>query len=400
MKNKSIYIAVNAGSSSLKFKLYSMPEETLIASGMADRIGQSLGEFSLKFNEQKYSIELPISTHDVAVELLLKSLIEKSVIPSFDVIAGVGHRVVQGGKYFSGSVLINEQVVERIESLIPFAPLHNRPNLQGYLAFKKVLIDIPHVAVFDTAFHQTMEAQDYLYPIPYQWSTEHDLRRYGFHGTSHQFLVQELAKLSTLSPQKVITCHIGSGASIAAIHNQRVVATSMGLTPLGGIMMGTRTGDIDPSILHFAALKLNESHETIYSMLNKQSGLLGVSGMTSDSRDLEAAHLQGNERAILANQLFVRRIADFIGQYHVRLHQANAIVFTAGIGENSGFYRQLILEEIKDALGIQYDAELNLKTRGKVVKISTSTSQVEVWVIPTNEEIMIIRDTYRLSQKA
>ncbi len=400
MKNKSIYIAVNAGSSSLKFKLYTMPEETLVCSGMADRIGQSMGEFSLKYADQKYQLETPIPNHEVGVQLLLKALLDTKVIPLYDVIAGVGHRVVQGGKYFSGSVLFTPEVVEKIESLIPFAPLHNRPNLQGYFAFYKVLPSIPHVAVFDTAFHQTMAPQDYLYPIPYQWSTQFDLRRYGFHGTSHQYLVQELAKHSTLSPQKVITCHIGSGASLAAIKDQKVVATSMGLTPLGGIMMGTRTGDIDPSILHFAALKLNETHENVYAMLNKQSGLLGVSGMTSDSRDLEEAHLAGNERAQLANQLFVRRIADFIGQYHVRLHSANAVIFSAGIGENSGFYRQLILDEVKDALGIDFDRELNMKTRGKTTKISTASSQVEVWVIPTNEEIMIIRDTYHLGKGA
>lgn len=398
MKNKSIYIAVNAGSSSLKFKLYSMPEERLICSGMADRIGQKIGSFSLKFGEQKFAIEEPIATHQTAVSLLLKHLIDQGVIASFDDIAGVGHRVVQGGKYFSHSVRFDADVEAKIESLIPLAPLHNLPNLQGYRAFSAVLPSIPHVAVFDTAFHQTMAPQDYLFPIPYELSTEHDLRRYGFHGTSHLYLVQELKKLSSLPKQKVITLHIGSGASLAAIEDQQVVATSMGLTPLGGIMMGTRTGDIDPSVLHFAALKLKKSHEEIYSLFNKQSGLLGVSGLTSDSRDLEEAHLAGNERAILANTLFVRRIADFIGQYYVRLRGANALVFTAGIGENSGFYRQLILDEVKDALGIDYDRELNLASRGKVVKLSTPSSRLEVWVIPTNEEIMIIRDTFNLSQ--
>jgi acetate kinase len=397
MKNKSIYIAVNAGSSSLKFKLYSMPDETLICSGMADRIGQKMGAFSLKVGDKKFEVEQPIPNHEDGVSLLLKNLIDQHVIDSFEDIAGVGHRVVQGGKYFDRSVLFTPDVEAKIESLIPLAPLHNFPNLQGYRAFSTVLPSIPHIAVFDTAFHQTMAPQDYLFPIPYDLSTTHDLRRYGFHGTSHLYLVQELKKLSTLPSQKVITLHIGSGASLAAIENQKVVATSMGLTPLGGIMMGTRTGDIDPSVLHFAALKLNKSHEDIYSLFNKQSGLLGVSGLTSDSRDLEAAHLAGHERARLANTLFVRRIADFIGQYYVRLKGANALIFTAGIGENSGFYRQLILEEVKDALGIVYDEKLNASTRGKVAKLSLPSSALEVWVIPTNEEIMIIRDTYSLS---
>ncbi len=397
MKNKSIYIAVNAGSSSLKFKLYSMPDETLICFGMADRIGQKMGSFSLKVGEKKFELDQPIHNHEEGVSLILKNLIDQRVINSFEDIAGVGHRVVQGGKYFDRSVLFTPDVEAKIESLIPLAPLHNLPNLQGYRAFSSVLPTIPHIAVFDTAFHQTMAPQDYLFPIPYDLSTIHDLRRYGFHGTSHLYLVQELKKLSQLPSQKVITLHIGSGASLAAIDNQKVVATSMGLTPLGGIMMGTRTGDIDPSVLHFAALKLNKTHDEIYALFNKQSGLLGVSGLTSDSRDLEAAHLAGHERAILANTLFVRRIADFIGQYYVRLKGANAIVFTAGIGENSGFYRQLILEEVKDALGIVYDEKLNVSTRGKVAKLSSPSSAVEVWVIPTNEEIMIIRDTYTLS---
>jgi acetate kinase len=397
MKNKSIYIAVNAGSSSLKFKLYSMPDETLICSGMADRIGQKMGAFSLKVGDKKFELEQPIHNHEEGVSLLLKNLIDQRVIASFEDIAGVGHRVVQGGKYFDRSVLFTPDVEAKIESLIPLAPLHNSPNLQGYRAFSTVLPSIPHIAVFDTAFHQTMAPQDYLFPIPYDLSTIHDLRRYGFHGTSHLYLVQELKKLSSIPSQKVITLHIGSGASLAAIDNQKVVATSMGLTPLGGIMMGTRTGDIDPSVLHFAALKLNKTHEEIYALFNKQSGLLGVSGLTSDSRDLEAAHLAGHERAILANTLFVRRIADFIGQYYVRLKGANALIFTAGIGENSGFYRHLILEEIKDALGIVYDEKLNAATRGKVAKLSLPSSALEVWVIPTNEEIMIIRDTYSLS---
>jgi acetate kinase len=256
---------------------------------------------------------------------------------------------------------------------------------------------VKNVGVFDTAFHQTMAPQDFLFPIPYELYEKYDLRRYGFHGTSHNYLslqVHEHYKLK--SNPNIITIHLGSGASLAAIKNGKVVATSMGLTPLGGIMMGTRTGDIDPSVLHFAALKTGLTHEQVYDMFNKKSGLLGISKLSSDSRDLEAADKNGDAQVKLANQLFVRRIADFIGQYHVRLGGVDVLVFSAGIGENSGFYRHLILEEVKAALGIVEDNEVNMATRGKLGFITKPESKVAAMVIPTNEELMIVKDTYEI----
>ncbi len=392
-------IAVNAGSSSLKFKLYDMPSETLICSGMADRIGQVKGTFTLSIGQEKLSIDIPIPNHQSGVSLLLKYLIEKKVILSFQEIKGVGHRVVQGGKYFFKSVIITDKVIEKIKEFIPLAPLHNGPNLSGIEAFKTILPNVKNVAVFDTAFHQTMEPQDYLFPIPYELYEKYDLRRYGFHGTSHKYLMEQVHKhLNTIKNPRIITLHLGSGASLAAIKNGKVVATSMGLTPLGGIMMGTRTGDIDPSVLHFAALKTGQSHEAIYEMFNKKSGFLGMSQLSSDSRDLEAAHLQGNKQVQLTNQLFVRRIADFIGQYTIRLGGVDVIVFSAGIGENSGFYRHLIIEEIKDALSMIEDEKLNKSIRGKVAVITTPQSRVIGMVIPTNEELMIVKDTYEIIQ--
>jgi acetate kinase len=390
-------IAVNAGSSSLKFKLYDMPSETLLCSGAADRIGQSIGNFSLIIGQEKLSINVPISNHQEGVALLLKYLIEKQVIQSFSEIDGIGHRIVQGGKYFFKSAIITQDVIAKVREYIPLAPLHNGPNLMGIEAFQTILPMVKNVGVFDTAFHQTMAPQDFLFPIPYELYEKYDLRRYGFHGTSHNYLslqVHEHYKLK--SNPNIITIHLGSGASLAAIKNGKVVATSMGLTPLGGIMMGTRTGDIDPSVLHFAALKTGLTHEQVYDMFNKKSGLLGISKLSSDSRDLEAADKNGDAQVKLANQLFVRRIADFIGQYHVRLGGVDVLVFSAGIGENSGFYRHLILEEVKAALGIVEDNEVNMATRGKLGFITKPESKVAAMVIPTNEELMIVKDTYEI----
>jgi acetate kinase len=390
-------IAVNAGSSSLKFKIFEMPQETMVCSGIADRIGHENGIFEVKFKGQKYRITLPLLDHSAAVEVLVKSLLEQKVIDSYDEISAVGHRIVQGGKYYSSSTIMTPEVEKIIESLIPLAPLHNKPNLLGYQAFKKVLPSIKHVAVFDTAFHQTMELQDFLFPIPYEYYEKYDLRRYGFHGTSHKYLTLEAQKLFPNKKHlRIVTAHLGSGCSLAAIKDGKVVATSMGLTPLGGIMMGTRTGDIDPSVLHFAALRDNKTPEQMYEIFNKKSGLLGISGLSNDTRDLEDAHLKGHPKAMLANQLFVRRIADFIGQYFIRLGGIDVIVFSAGVGENSGFYRQLILTEIESALGLEYDRELNAKVRGVTTLVSTPNSPVAVAVIPTDEELMIVRDTHAL----
>ena len=393
-------LAVNAGSSSLKFKLYDMPSETLICSGMADRIGQTMGAFSLTIGQDKIATQVVIPNHQEAVALLLKYLIDKKAIQSFAEIEGVGHRIVQGGKYFFDSAIITDDVINKVKEFIPLAPLHNGPNLMGIEAFEKILPTVKNVGVFDTAFHQTMAPQDYLYPIPYELYEKHDLRRYGFHGTSHKYLMTQVNHHHQAKKNpKTITLHLGSGASLTAIKDGKVVATSMGLTPLGGIMMGTRTGDIDPSVLHFAALKTGQTHEAIYELFNKKSGLLGVSKLSSDSRDLEAADMEGNAQVKLANQLFVRRIADFIGQFHIRLGGVEVLVFSAGIGENSGFYRHLILEEVKVALGLVEDFEVNKATRGKFALITKPESKVAAYVIPTNEELMIVKDTYDIIKK-
>ncbi|HAV20195.1 MAG TPA: acetate kinase, partial [Firmicutes bacterium] len=264
-------------------------------------------------------------------------------------------------------------------------------------AFKEILPKVGHVAVFDTAFHQTMEPQDFLFPIPYEYYEKYDIRRYGFHGTSHQYLSEEGQKmLGNPAHSSIISCHIGSGASITAIKDGKCVATSMGLTPLGGLMMGTRTGDIDPSVLHFSALRAGKTHEEMYEIFNKKSGMLGVSGISNDTREIEEAVYKGNSRAILASKLFVRRIADFIGQYFVRLGGADLIIFSAGVGENAGFYRAMILDEIKEALNISYDAAYNLPLRGVRAMISTPASAIKVAIIPTDEEVMIARDTYHI----
>lgn len=390
-------LAVNAGSSSLKFKLYQMPEEKVLCSGMAERIGHDDGIFTIKHRDQKVRTIVPLRDHAVAVELLLKGLLDEKIINSLDEIGGIGHRVVHGGKYFNSSAIFDDDTESKIESLLDLAPLHNKPNLVGYRAFKKALPNVGHVAIFDTSFHQTMAPQDYLYPIPYEYFEKYDIRRYGFHGTSHQYLAQESQKyLQGIEDSKVIICHLGSGASISAVKNGKCVATSMGLTPLGGIMMGTRTGDMDPSVMVFACQKTGKTMEEMYDIFNKKSGILGISGISNDTRDIEKAVEEGNERAILTNQLFVRRIVDFIGQYFVRLGGADLIVFSAGIGENVGYYRQMILDQLIAPFGLKIDTVKNLPLREKEALISLPESKVKVAIIPTDEEIMIARDTVAL----
>lgn len=388
-------MAVNAGSSSLKFKLYEMPEEKVLCSGNAERIGHEDAIFGIKWNGQSEKTILPILDHAKAVELVVNAMIEKGIVSSMDEIKGVGHRVVQGGKYFSKSELFNKDTEDKIESLIPLAPLHNKAHLVGFRAFKKILPNVTNVAVFDTAFHQTMEPEDYVFPIPYEYTTKYDCRRYGAHGTSHKYLSEVgLNYLKGVKHPKIISCHIGSGASITAIKDGKCVATSMGLTPLGGIMMGTRTGDLDPSVMNYLCKCTGKSVEEMYQIFNKQSGFLGVSGISNDSRDVLAAVDEGNEQAILSNKLFIRRIADFIGQYYVRLGGADLIIFSAGIGENSPRTRKEVVDEIKDALGVEIDEEKNKDLRGQEALISTENSKIKVVVIPTDEEVMIARDTY------
>ena len=393
-------MTINSGSSSLKFKLYEMPEEREICSGNCEQIGLNKGIFTIKYDGKKDVSNPVFPTHSEAAKKVIDTLVEKGIIKNFDEIKAAGHRIVQGGKYFAHSEFFNKDTEEKIESLIPLAPLHNAAHLTCFRAFKQVLPNCPMIAVFDTAYHQSMAPEDYVFPIPYELTEKYDIRRYGAHGTSHQFLASEGEKyLKDTKGKRIISCHIGSGASITAIKDGKCVATSMGLTPLGGIMMGTRTGDMDPSVFNYVVKVTGKSAEEVYQMFNKESGFKGMSTVGPDSRDVLAAVEQGNEHAILANKVFNRRIADFIGQYYVRLGGADLIIFSAGIGENEPRTRRDVCHLIKDALGVEIDEELNSTVHGKECLISTPNSKIKVAVIPTNEELMIARDAYTMCCK-
>ncbi len=390
-------MTVNSGSSSLKFKLFEMPEEKAICSGVCERIGLADGIFTIKYNGQKETTNPVFANHNAAAQVVLASLLEKGIIKSFDEIEAIGHRVVHGGKYFNKSVLFSDEVIDKIEATIPLSPLHNPANLTCYKAFKEVLPNCPAVAVFDTAFHQTMEPEDFTYPIPYELTEKYDIRRYGFHGTSHNYLALESYKyVQGIEHPRVISCHIGSGASLCAIKDGKCVATSMGLTPLGGIMMGTRTGDMDPGVFNYLQQVTGKSAQEIDTMLNKKSGFLGVFGSSSDSRDVLAAAEAGDERAILANKIFLRRICDTIGQYFVRLGGCDLIIFSAGIGENEPRTRRDVGKMLEESLGVKIDQAANSDLHGKEAVISTPDSKIKVVVIPTDEEVMIARDAYKL----
>ena len=390
-------MAVNAGSSSLKYKLYEMPEEKVLCSGNVERIGHEDGIFGIKFNGQSIKETLPIMDHSKGVELVLEALTKYGIVKSLDEIKCVGHRVVQGGKYFSGPAEFDEDTASNIEMLTPLDPLHATAHLVGFRAFKQALPNVPAIAVFDTAFHQTMEEEDYLYPIPYELSEKYDCRRYGAHGTSHQYLAIKGKEdfLKDKEHTRIISCHIGSGSSLCAIKDGKCVATSMGLTPLGGVMMGTRTGDMDPSVMDYLATCTGKDVHELYDPLNKKSGFLGVSGISNDTRDVEDAALKGDKRAIIAGKLFSRRIADFIGSYFIRLGGADLIIFSAGIGENSDYFREEILKDVEEALGLKIDYKLNKTIHGTEALLSLPESKIKVAVIPTDEEVMIARYGYQ-----
>lgn len=387
-------MAVNAGSSSLKYKLYEMPEEKVLCSGNVERIGHEDGIFGMKYNGEKVKDILPVKDHSVAVSLVLKALTKFGIVKNLQEIVCVGHRVVQGGKYFSKSVDFNEDTEAKITKLIPLDPMHAKAHLVGYHAFKEALPHAYQIAVFDTAFHQTMEPEDYLFPIPYEYTEKFDCRRYGAHGTSHNYLAIKGNEdfLEGRPNTRIISCHIGSGASLCAIKDGKCVATSMGLTPLGGVMMGTRSGDMDPSVFYYLCSCTGKSAEEVYSILNKESGILGVSGVSNDTRDVEAAYERGEERSKLAIALYARRVADYIGQYYVRLGGADLILFSAGVGENAPIYRAEILRRVEKALGLAIDYQKNEEVRGVEALISKPESKVKVAVLPTDEEVMIARD--------
>lgn len=392
-------IAVNAGSSSLKFQLFNMPEETVLTSGLVERIGFEDAIFTIKVNGEKKTTTCPILDHEKAVSMLLEALVEHGIVSSLDEITAAGHRAVHGGETFKESVLVDEEVVAEFESLSELAPLHNPAGLVGYRAFKKNLPNIKHTFVFDTAFHQTMEPDSYIYPIPMEYYDQYKVRRYGFHGTSHMYVSQRCAELMNkdLKDTKIITCHLGNGASITAVDGGKSVNTSMGFTPLAGIMMGTRCGDIDPAIVPFLMRKTGMTPDEMDTMMNKKSGMLGVSGISSDARDIENGCKEGNERAILTQNLYVNRVINTVGGYYAQLGGLDAIVFTGGIGENDVVMREKICTKLEGALGVKINKELNSVSRGEELLLSAPDSNVQVWLIPTNEELMIARDAYRLS---
>ena len=386
-------LTVNAGSSSLKFTLFEMPEEKAIASGLFEKIGLNGSSYTIKYNGEKITKEYDLKDHSVAVKKLMDELIALGIIYSLDEIEGVGHRILHGAQEFSEPTVLNMDVVQAISKYNELGPLHNPANLMGATSFIEALPNVINVGVFDTAFHQTMDEEEYLYPVPFEWYQDYGIRKYGFHGTSHKYIWKFMSEVLG-SSAKIISCHIGNGGSLCAIRGGKVVDTTMGFTPLAGIMMGSRSGDIDPSIIPFIMKKLNKSADEIITMLNKNSGLLGVSGVSSDSRDVEAGANEGNERCALAERMYAQKIANFIAMYNNLLDGADAIVFTAGVGENSITMRKMIIERIH-SLGVATNDELN-NVRGEFKKISTDESRIALYVVPTNEELMIATDTYNI----
>ena len=387
-------ISINAGSSSLKFTLFEMDDESVIASGVFERIGMDGSNYTIKYNGEKIYEDVELENHTVAAKMLLSKLVDLEIIRSLYDIKGVGHRVLHGGERYHESVLINDDVIQSIKDLTPLGPLHHPGNLAGIEAFMAELPEVPMVAVYDTAFHQTMPMENYIYAVPYKWYSEYGVRKYGFHGTSHKYIAETVKELLGRDNFKLISCHIGNGGSICAIKDGKCLDTSMGFTPLAGIMMGTRSGDIDPSIIPYVMEKEGKNAGEVISDLNKVSGVLGLSEYSNDLRDLVLQCEEGNERAIMTKNKYVRRIVDYIAQYYVQLGGADVIVLTAGVGENNIPIRREICEKLS-CLGISIDLDLNNK-RGETVKISTDDSKIAVYVIPTNEELMIARDTKNL----
>lgn len=393
-------ISINAGSSSLKWQLYLMPEEKVLAKGLLERIGLKDSISTVKFDGRSEKQVLDIADHTQAVKILLDDLKRFNIIESYDEITGVGHRVVAGGEHFKDSTLVDEEVIQKVEELSLLAPLHNPANAAGIRAFREILPDITSVVVFDTSFHTTMPEKAYRYPIPTKYYTENKVRKYGAHGTSHEYVAKEAAKIlgRPIEELKLITCHIGNGASITAVDKGVSVDTSMGFTPLGGVMMGTRTGDIDPAIIPYLMQYTDDFNtpEDISRVLNRESGLLGVSEKSSDMRDIHEAMRAGDAKAQLANDIFVDRIQKYIGQYLAVLNGADAIIFTAGIGENSVTIRELVINGIS-WFGCNVDPEKNV--RGAEGVISSPDAKVKVLVIPTDEELVIARDVERFKNQ-
>ena len=392
-------LVINCGSSSLKYQVLDMTNEELICKGLVERIGMEGSVIShTKSGMDKFVLEAPMKDHKDAIGHVIDALNdeEHGVVKDMSEIGAVGHRVVHAGEKFAHSVLITDDVIKALEECVELAPLHNPPNLLGIAACQELMPDTPMVGVFDTAFHQTMPPQSYIYAIPYEYYEKYGIRRYGFHGTSHQYVSERAAEMLNVNIEdlKIITCHLGNGASVSAIKRGKCIDTSMGLTPLEGLVMGTRSGDIDPAIVTYIREKENLEQGVANEILNKKSGMLGISGVSSDFRDIEAAAEEGNERAMLALKVFAQRVKFYIGGYIAEMNGVDAIVFTAGVGENDMGMRDIICNEMGN-LGIKLDLVKN-KVRGKEMVISAEDSKVKVLLIPTNEELMIARDTYNI----
>ena len=389
-----IILSVNAGSSSLKFTGFEMPSEDVLISGVFERIGIDNSFYTIKVNGEKIKKEVDLPNHKVAFEILIKELMDNKIVESLDEIKGVGHRIVQGGAYFDKTEVATEDVIAKIDELSTLAPLHNPPAIVGIRAAMEVMPEALQTVVFDTAFHQTMAPTEYMYAVPYSWYTEYGIRKYGAHGTSHKYVALRMNEILGRNDTKLITCHIGNGASISAVRDGKCVDTSMGLTPNAGLIMGSRCGDIDATIVSYAMEKTGMSYKEMDTVLNKQSGLLAISGVSSDSRDVEDGIKAGNERCILAQEMYVKRIVEYIAKYYVLLGGCDAIIFTAGVGENSMMTRKQVLDKLA-VLGIKVDVEAN-NVRGMETKITTDDSTIPAYIIPTNEELMIAKDTYSL----
>ena len=390
-------LVLNCGSSSIKYQLLEMePQPELLAKGLVERVGLEMGEFTHKpVGKEKYYVQTPIADHEIGVKLVLDALMDPQhgVIKSLDEINAVGHRVAHGGEYFDRSMVLGPKEIEEIGKLCELAPLHNPASLLGINVMMKLLPNIKHVGIFDTSFHQTMPPEAFLYALPYEMYTEKKIRRYGFHGTSHKYVGPKAAELAGLDYNncKIVSCHLGNGASITAIKNGKSIDNSMGFTPVEGLMMGTRCGDLDPGAMQYIMNKYNYSVDGMLNILNKKSGVLGVSGVSSDFRDLDNAAEEGNKRAALALDMFAYWVAKVAGSYAAAMNGVDAIIFTAGVGENSAATRKAISNYF-GYLGVTIDDEAN-KKRGEDIMISTPDSKVKVFVIPTNEELVIARDT-------
>lgn len=391
-------MAVNAGSSSIKFQLLIMPEEKVLASGLVERIGNKNASFTLKYDGKKIETnDLDIPDHNVGVNLVLDALIKHKIVSKLEEIKGVGHRIVQGGEYFTDSVVLDEESIKKVDELKEIAPLHNPAHIIGIKAFQKALPKVPQIGVFDTTFHQTMKPEAYMYALPYEYYTKYKIRKYGAHGTSHKYVSQRCISLLNKKAEdtKIVVCHIGNGASICAVQGGKSVDTSMGLTPLEGIPMGTRSGNIDPTALEVVQRHEGQTLPELIQILNKKSGYLGVSGRSHDARDIRKGIKENDFRCKLTFDMQAKRIVDYIASYICYMDGCDAICFTAGIGENVSILRKLICDRLK-YFGVVLDEEKN-EVCGEEILISKPESKIKVFIIPTNEEVMIARDVMRLT---